>query len=732
MSFLDGGGGADCGPANPMASLMKQFGQDRSIQQDRFGPEQRGESSKAAFRTRQRPTPSGQLTDGFFREETAMERPNTNVFQFNGLNRELERLQQPQLSSGPPPPTAAAQNWASDFMAHQGLPLPQNEQFGEFEKIYNSPQQAVPHHAWQEEFHSLQPQQQQQQQHHHQQQYRHQPALNLSLHERQAFERAFDEARQNAPSNWEQEFVAKEHDAWASEFEQLEKNDTQVTANNDNDALAKTAGMLLDSVDVESNPKFKNSQFMNLMRRLRDSEVAIEGDRMVETNKSAAGDWATQFSGQQQADSSTAGNMWSTEFASKLERGWTSEFHQEQRQHQHPGDWASEFSTQQLSHRQQEEMQRLFGKGTETEDWIEQYNKNIAHLKDAQDHEWDTMQKDWERFKPDLQKGLGYRASNPNYDTYHFAINNPYLMNPQAIDSADHGNLAESILALEAKTQLQTSDANAWKLLGLRQQENERDDAAIAALRQAVQMNPGQLDAWLALAVSYTNENCRADAYDALEQWLANNPKYQHLLNKQAKGQTAAEIHYYITNLFLEAARSSPGEEMDADVQVGLGVLFNVSEEYDKAIDCFKAAVRSRPQDYLLWNKLGATLANSRDTTGAIEAYFQALEISPTYVRARYNLAISCVNLGQQREAAEHLLTALAMQQANNVIPQVPGGNNVLTDDRGNTVKIAGGMSDNVWRSLRMLMLNMNRDDLARACDARNLNAFRADFEFTT
>jgi hypothetical protein len=35
MSFL-GGGSADCGPVNPMAGLMKQFGQDRSLQQVKY------------------------------------------------------------------------------------------------------------------------------------------------------------------------------------------------------------------------------------------------------------------------------------------------------------------------------------------------------------------------------------------------------------------------------------------------------------------------------------------------------------------------------------------------------------------------------------------------------------------------------------------------------------------------------------------------------------------------
>ncbi|KAK4514258.1 uncharacterized protein ATC70_001848 [Mucor velutinosus] len=709
MSFM-GEASADCGPVNPMAGLMKQFGQDRSLQQDRFGPEQRGESSKPSFRTRNAnfaPGAGSSMSEEFFRDGANMERPDTNVFEFNGLNRELEMMQPHQ----PPPqalqaPAPAAANWAADFMQHQ----PMNhgsQQFDEFEKIYQQrghPRQQIVHGAnWNEEFEAFQASH---------------PGHVLTHHERAAFERAFDEAKQGAPQavNWEQEFAAQE--SWATEFEQENK---PTVVNNDNDALARTAAMLLDSVDTETNPKFKNSQFMNLMRKLRDSEVAIEGDKMVETGKSTNGvagnDWASEFT--QHAGSARSGNMWSNEFAAKAERGWTSEFHREQNQHQQPGDWASEFSAK------QPQMQQVFGKGSEMDDWVQQYNQNIAHLKDAQDHEWDSMQKDWERFRP--EQGMGYRATNPEYNIYNFTTNNPYLLNPSAIDSVDHSNLAVSILALEAKAQLQTSDAGAWKMLGLRQQENERDGAAIAALRKALEMNPSLLDGWLALAVSYTNENCRADAYDALEQWIANHPHYKHLAS--GKGKMGPEgRHGYITNMFLEAARSSPGEEMDADVQVGLGVLFNVSEEYEKAIDCFKAALASKPQDYLLWNKLGATLANSRDSAGAIEAYFNALEISPTYVRARYNLAISCINLGQHREAAEHLLTALALQQSND--GSNGAGGSVMIDEHGNQVSVPGGMGDNVWGSLRMLMLNMNREDLARHCDNHNLNAFRSEFEF--
>jgi hypothetical protein len=49
----------------------------------------------------------------------------------------------------------------------------------------------------------------------------------------------------------------------------------------DPDAMARTAGQLLDSVRSNTSEKFQNSQFLQLMRQFRDREVQVEGDKIV-------------------------------------------------------------------------------------------------------------------------------------------------------------------------------------------------------------------------------------------------------------------------------------------------------------------------------------------------------------------------------------------------------------------------------------------------------------------
>lgn len=62
-----------------------------------------------------------------------------------------------------------------------------------------------------------------------------------------------------------------------------EHKEPEQNTRNDDDALAATAQELLEKVENNQTDKFRNSQFLGLMRRLRDREVKVEGDKMVET-----------------------------------------------------------------------------------------------------------------------------------------------------------------------------------------------------------------------------------------------------------------------------------------------------------------------------------------------------------------------------------------------------------------------------------------------------------------
>lgn len=54
-------------------------------------------------------------------------------------------------------------------------------------------------------------------------------------------------------------------------------------------------------------------------------------------------------------------------------------------------------------------------------------------------------------------------------------------------------------------------------------------------------------------------------------------------------------------------------------------------------------------------------MANDGKAEEAIDAYSHALELDPSYVSARHHLSRSCVTVRCYKEAAEHVLSALAL-----------------------------------------------------------------------
>jgi peroxin-5 len=147
---------------------------------------------------------------------------------------------------------------------------------------------------------------------------------------------------------------------------------------------------------------------------------------------------------------------------------------------------------------------------------------------------------------------------------------------------------------LEASVQRNPRDHEAWYHLGLKQQENEREDQAIRALRRVVNLDRDYQPAYLALAVSLTNEGDREGANQMLERWIemgeakagiqiGGTAAYIHSENQsqsqsQNQGYTDwTETQKRLVGRLIDMARKNP-EEVDPEVQIALGVLFNATE----------------------------------------------------------------------------------------------------------------------------------------------------------
>ncbi|KAI8895736.1 hypothetical protein BC833DRAFT_600154 [Globomyces pollinis-pini] len=438
---------------------------------------------------------------------------------------------------------------------------------------------------------------------------------------------------------------------------------------------------------------YQNSNMEQLQGPSNQSSFLAQGPALENHN------WAMEFHQEQGIAPPTLDHEFDTIYtrgAQQLQSNWESEFHSQQPVHH---QWSAEFNSQ--THKNQnaawnEEFNSYIGKGKGKEvdaqweaefqklqikdqNWQDEFQKFQQENQGLETQDWNEMFKEiWETSKGDTSNWMN-DFENFNNDTYEelleadpvlapcaeyiFEKSNPYLTHPDPYAAGlellkSQGSLSNAALAFEAAVQRDMHNDSAWMRLGTVQAENEKELPAIAALQRSVQENPQNLDALIALAVSYINEGQERESLASLERWLRTS--YPDL--NMPPAQPGQDLQQRLLDFFIQALQKVPLTTVDANLQIGLGLLLYNSKEYEKTVDCFTAALSVRPDDYLLWNRLGATLSNSGNSEAAIDAYDRALQLKPSFVRGRYNLGVSCMNIGCYREAAEHLLGALALQ----------------------------------------------------------------------
>ena len=121
----------------------------------------------------------------------------------------------------------------------------------------------------------------------------------------EAFEKAFNEAaeaqmkslghEQNQASSTSQDNIPAQDIRVNPEIERIRIGSDQIldeaqlleredNADDEAEKLAKTAGQLLENLSHDQSQKFQGSSFLSLMRQLRDREVEVEGDKLVDVS----------------------------------------------------------------------------------------------------------------------------------------------------------------------------------------------------------------------------------------------------------------------------------------------------------------------------------------------------------------------------------------------------------------------------------------------------------------
>ncbi|KAL0984719.1 hypothetical protein UPYG_G00145830 [Umbra pygmaea] len=493
------------------------------------------------------------------------------------------------------------------------------------------------------------------------------------------------------PGRWAEEYLEQsEEKLWLGDLGEREQEWTKEYQAGDE--LKQTANELLQKVN---DPKLQNTEFLRFIRQIGEGSVTVE-DR----------------AGKQHTDRAQA---------------------------QEAHNWASNLNQVSVE---------------SAESWVDEFataGPEFQQAKAAVESDldfWEKLQQEWEEMaKRDAEShpwlsDFDQMLSNSYDKGYQFEEENPYLSHQDPLAEGmrrmEAGDIPGAVRLFESAVQREPDNQLAWQYLGTCQAENEQEFAAISALRRCIELKKDNLTALMALAVSFTNESLHRQACETLRDWLRHNPAYRPVLEQSERelerdgGARERENERFgsllpeslfteVQSLFLSAANSDPAR-VDPQLQCGLGVLFNLSGEYDKAVDCFTAALSVTPQDYLLWNKLGATLANGSRSEEAVAAYRRALELQPGFVRSRYNLGISCVNLGAHREAVEHFLEALSLQR------QASGEGDTAGAGRGPGGAAATMMSDNIWSTLRMALSMMGESSLYTAADRRDLDTLLSHF----
>jgi len=267
-----------------------------------------------------------------------------------------------------------------------------------------------------------------------------------------------------------------------------------------------------------------------------------------------------------------------------------------------------------------------------------------------------------------------------------------FVLHNEAIVTADPGKLNESLLAYEKAIEVAGSDtsalAEAWLGKGSVLSQMGRNDEALAAQEEAIELNESDVAAWMGKAISLS-ELGRGDeavqAYDRIfelypseEQRIFDYPYIWYskgrVLEKLGRDDEAAQaFNRSVEDVDTIIGWVASGREFYMNLSLAWqykGQLLEEQGRYEEAVEALDNATKIEPKSIRDWNLKGFLLASELGRyEEAIQAYDQSLEIDPADAGALVGKGNVLRSLSRYQEAGELYDRALE------ITPQLPQNN---------------------------------------------------------
>jgi Tfp pilus assembly protein PilF len=154
--------------------------------------------------------------------------------------------------------------------------------------------------------------------------------------------------------------------------------------------------------------------------------------------------------------------------------------------------------------------------------------------------------------------------------------------------------------------------------------------------------------AWHVAALCHERDGDLNGALHAYERALQANPEDVDIANDLGRIAMLMGLYPVAETLFRRFVAERPGV---VDGPNNLACALREQLRYGDALEVLRPAIQANPQSALLWNTLGATVAEQGDTETSLIFFDEALRLDPDFAKARHNRANIRLSLGDAEGA---------------------------------------------------------------------------------